>query len=90
MFAARAFIVMMKTKLARLIIPPLRLGAFAQVEPKRTRVEPVYEKGGWGYAGRGGAGSSSCGSATPAISPKGMRGVVKPGAREENPARPAR
>jgi hypothetical protein len=54
-FAVRAFIVMMKTKLVCLIILAFQLNAFAQVAPKGTQLKPVYESGRWGYADAGGS-----------------------------------
>lgn len=45
---------MMKIKLVSLIILALHLHAFAQEAPTATRLKPVYEKGRWGYAERGG------------------------------------
>jgi WG containing repeat len=53
-FAARAFVVMMKNKLVCLIILALHLHAFAQVVPRGTQLKAVYEKGRWGYADAGG------------------------------------
>lgn len=53
-FAARAFIVMMKIKLVCLITLAFHLGAFAQVVPEGTQLKPVYVNGRWGYADPGG------------------------------------
>ena len=49
-FAARAFKVLMKMKLACLIILAFQLNAFAQTAPQAGQLKPVYEHGRWGYA----------------------------------------
>lgn len=53
-FAGRAFIVLMKTKLVCVLILALHLSAFAQSAPEGRQLKPVYEGGRWGYADAGG------------------------------------